>query len=121
MGFACAADARRVLAVLPQRFAKYGWTRPPEKTRLVPLVRPPRRSAGAAKQPGDQPGTVDLLGFRHCWVRSRWGNWVVRRETAPRRFRAALRKSAAWCRQFRHEPVAEQQQTRWQKLKGHCG
>ena len=39
-GFACEEDARRVLAVLPQRFGKYGLTIHPDKTRLVPFVRP---------------------------------------------------------------------------------
>jgi len=121
MGFACEADARRVLEVLPQRFAKYGLTLHPEKTRLVPFVRPARRSSGAAPQAAVQPGVFDLLGFRHCWVRSRWGNWVVRRETAASRFRGALRKIAQWCRRFRHQPIAEQHQTLRQKLQGHFG
>src|SRR5207247_2153102 len=43
MGFACEEDARRVLAVLPKRFGKYGLTIHPDKTRLVPLLRPPSR------------------------------------------------------------------------------
>jgi RNA-directed DNA polymerase len=121
MGFACEADARRVLEVLPKRFAKYGLAVHPEKTRLVPFMRPSRRSWGAAPQPVLQPGVFDLLGFRHCWVRSRWGNWVVRRETAPSRFRGALKKIAQWCRRFRHEPVAAQHRTLGQKLRGHFG
>jgi RNA-directed DNA polymerase len=121
MGFACESDARRVLEVLPKRFGKYGLTLHPDKTRLVPFQRPPRRSSGAGPRAATQPGVFDLLGFRHCWVRSRWGNWVVRQETAPSRFRAALRRIAAWCRQFRHQPVAEQHRTLWQKLRGHFG
>ena len=40
MGFACEEDARRVMAVLPKRFEKYGLTIHPEKTRLVPFERP---------------------------------------------------------------------------------
>jgi hypothetical protein len=121
IGCADETDARRLLEVLPKRFAKYGLTLHAEKTRLVPFRRPPRRPTGGGPQAGGQPGTFDLLGFRHCWVRSRRGNWVVRQETAPSRFRAALRRIAAWCRAFRHEPVAEQHRTLWQKLKGHFG
>jgi RNA-directed DNA polymerase len=121
MGFACEADARRVLEVLPKRFAKYGLTLHPEKTRLVPFQRPASRSLGADSQSKAQPGVFDLLGFRHCWALSRWGNWVVHRETAAGRFRAALRRIAVWCRQNRHEPLREQQQTLWQKLMGHFG
>src|SRR5262249_20287825 len=41
LGFACEEDARRVLAVLPKRFGKYGLTIHPDKTRLLPFVRPP--------------------------------------------------------------------------------
>jgi hypothetical protein len=41
IGFTDAADARRVLEVLPKRFGRYGLTRHPDKTRLVPFQRPP--------------------------------------------------------------------------------
>ena len=37
-------DARRVMEVLPKRFGKYGLTLHPEKTRLVPFRRPPRKA-----------------------------------------------------------------------------
>ena len=80
--FACEADARRVLDVLPKRFGKYGLALHPDKTRLV-AFRPPGPSPGA----GPQPGTFDLLGFTHYWARSRTGRWVVKRRTAASRFR----------------------------------
>jgi hypothetical protein len=118
MGFACEEDARRVLDVLPKRFGKYGLTIHPEKTRLVAFrspSRPDRQGSNAAAQ----PGTFDLLGFTHYWGRSRKGIWVVKRRTASSRFRRALRKLAQWCRFHRHEPVVEQHQTLWQKLRGH--
>ncbi len=47
MGFACEEDARRVLEVLPKRFGKYGLTIHPEKTRLVPFIRPGRPKRGS--------------------------------------------------------------------------
>jgi len=119
MGFACESDARRVLEVLAKRLQRYGLTLHPEKTRLVPFVRPPARSSGKGSAGDTEPGVFDLLGFRHCWVRSRKGNWVVRRETAPDRFRTAVRKTAGWCRQNRHEAVADQHRTLSQKLRGH--
>src|SRR5439155_24196065 len=62
MGFACEADARRVLDVLPQRFGKYGLTIHPDKTRLVPFVRPPRRPAKAGSEALPQAGSFDFLG-----------------------------------------------------------
>src|SRR5262249_2567031 len=47
MGFACEEEARRVLEVLPKRFGKYGLTLHPDKTRLVPFVRPGPSRRGA--------------------------------------------------------------------------
>jgi len=117
MGFACEEDARRVLEVLPKRFAKYGLTLHPDKTRLVPFTRPGTRpDSGDA---GPAAGTFDLLGFRHYWGRSRRGGWVVKRKTAANRFSRAVKKIAEWCRRNRHQPIAVQHQTLSQKLRGH--
>jgi group II intron reverse transcriptase/maturase len=118
LGFACAADARRVLDVLPKRFGKYGLTLHPEKTRLV-AFRPPAGPDHPDSGGPAQPGTFDLLGFTHHWGRSRKGNWVVKRRTAANRFRRAIGKIGQWLRRNRHTPVAEQHQTLGQKLLGH--
>jgi RNA-directed DNA polymerase len=117
MGFSCEEDAQRVMEVLPKRFATYGLTLHPDKTRLVPFRRPSQRPGSEAK--GPQPGTFDLLGFTHFWGRSRRGNWVIQRKTASDRFRRAIKKIAVWCRKNRHQPVAEQHETLSQKLRGH--
>jgi group II intron reverse transcriptase/maturase len=119
MGFSCEEDARRVLDVLPKRFAKYGLTIHPEKTRLVPFARPggDREEANSVAQ--SQPGTFDLLGFRHYWARSRNGNWVVKRKTSPSRFRRGLKALSEWCRVNRHHSIEAQHQTLSQKLVGH--
>jgi RNA-directed DNA polymerase len=119
MGFACADDARRVLAVLPQRFGKYGLTIHPDKTRLVPFQRPTSRppATGAAGAP--PAGSFDFLGFTHFWSRSKTGVPVVKRKTAASRFQRALTKIADWCRRNRHLPVGVQFQALWQKLRGH--
>lgn len=119
MGFACEQDARKVLEVLPKRFGKFGLTLHPEKTRLVPFRRPstqPPLRNGPTEPP---PGVFDLLGFRHYWARSRRGNWVVKRKTAPSRFRRALTMIAQWCRFHRHEPIAVPHYTLGQQLHGH--
>ena len=117
MGFACEEDARRVLEVLPKRFAKYGLTLHPDKTRLVPFVRPNQRSD--EKNTGPRPGSFDLLGFTHFWDRSRRGSWVVRRKTARSRFSRVVKTIAQWCRVHRHLPVEEQHRTLSRKLCGH--
>jgi RNA-directed DNA polymerase len=114
MGFACEEGARRVLAVLPKRFGKYGLTIHPDQTRLVPFGRPGRPSGT-----GSTPGSFDFLGFTHFWSRSLKGNWVVKRKTAASRFHRAVRTIAAWCRLNRHRPMRAQAQALAQKLRGH--
>jgi len=118
IGFASEQDARRVLGVLPKRFGKYGLTIHPDKTRLV-AFRPPSRPNRAGTAGAGRPGTFDLLGFTHYWGLSRQGFWVVKRRTASSRFHRAVKKIAWWLRIHRHEPVAAQHQTLWQKLRGH--
>jgi RNA-directed DNA polymerase len=119
MGFACEADARRVLDVLPQRFGKYGLTIHPDKTRLVPFRRPTGRPAAPGSEAEPPSGSFDFLGFTHFWSRSQKGNWVVKRKTADSRFHRALTKIAEWCRLNRHRPIREQHQILSQKLRGH--
>jgi hypothetical protein len=58
MGFVCEEDARRVLAVLPKRFGKYGLTIHPDKTRLVPFLRPPSRPPRAGAEQVGGTGVV---------------------------------------------------------------
>jgi group II intron reverse transcriptase/maturase len=119
MGFACEADARRVLGVLPQRFGKYGLTIHPDKTRLVPFARPSSRPTRAGSEAVPQAGSFDFLGFTHFWSRSKKGFWVVKRKTAGSRFQRAVKKIADWCRLNRHLPIAEQHQALGRKLLGH--
>jgi len=115
IGFAREDDARRVLEVLPKRAEKYGLTLHPEKTRLVPFR--PRRNPTQ-----EEPGSFDLLGFRHFWSRSMKGSWVITRKTASSRFTRALKRVAQWCRAMRDElTVREQHAALSKKLKGHYG
>ena len=107
-----------MLEVLPKRFAKFGLTLHPEKTRLVRFVRP-RPAASRETATGEEPGTFDLLGFTHYWGRSRRGYWVVKRKTARSRLRRAILAVTEWCRRNLHRPIAEQHRTLCQKLCGH--
>jgi len=114
MGFAREDDARRVMEVLPKRFARYGLTVHPEKTRLVHFSRP------HIKSPREQrPDTFNLLGLTHYWGRSRRGAWVIKRKTDSRRFRRGLQVINTWCRAHRHLPVGEQHTQLSRKLRGH--
>jgi group II intron reverse transcriptase/maturase len=120
IGFENEEDARRVQGVLGKRFAKYGLTLHPEKTRLVAFGRPADQTKDSSQKEGATAGTFDLLGFTHYWGKSRRGKWVVSRKTASSRLRRAIKKIAEWCRKNRHEPVGEQHQALKQKLQGHC-
>ena len=116
MMFSCEEDARRVMAVLPKRFEKYGLTLHPDKTRLVEFRRPDRRPPDE----GDgRPGSFELLGFTHFWAKSRKGNWVVKQKTAKDRLSRALARINKWCQRCRHDPIQEQREMLNKKLKGH--
>ena len=117
-------DARRVMAVLPKRFERFGLTLHPDKTRLAPFKRPDRiqsRSDDDANGPPPGPESFDFLGFTIHWGKSLAGKWVVRERTAKDRFRRGLKRIAEWCRHHRHDPLPMQQRAPGAKLKGHYG
>ncbi len=109
-------DAEKVAAVLPKRFAKFGLTLHPEKTRLVDFG---RSAEAKAKRQGQKPATFDFLGFTHVCARSRRGKFTVHVLTVGKRLRRSLSEIARWCQEHRHDPVDEQQKTLNQKLRGH--
>ena len=109
-------DAEKVLNVLPKRFAKFGLTLHPEKTRLVDFGREARVKA---EKQGRKPATFDFLGFTHICARSRRGKIIVHVHTVRKRQRRGLSAIARWCQEHRHDPVHEQQTTLNQKLRGH--
>lgn len=111
LGLEWEEDARRVLEVLPKRFARYGLTIHPEKTRKIRFLRP-----GGGQR---QRATFDFLGFTHYWGRSRRGKWVVKRQTAQDRLSRGLKRLSSWCRKHRHQQVAEQHRVLCLKVRGH--
>jgi RNA-directed DNA polymerase len=108
-------DADKVMEVLPKRFAKYGLTIHPEKTRLVEFG---RYAEEDAKRQGKKPATFDFLGFTYVCARSRRGKFTVHVRT-KKRFRRGLKAIAEWCQENRHRPVGEQQKILNAKLRGH--
>src|ERR1700674_5508624 len=109
-------DAEKVKNVLAKRFAKYGLTLHPEKTRLVEFG---RYAEERAKRQGKKPSTFDFLGLTHICARSRQGKFTVHVRTMKKRFRRGLTAIAEWCQENRHVPVDEQQKTLNAKLRGH--
>ena len=109
-------DAEKVMEVLPKRFAKYGLTHHPEKTRLLEFG---RSAEGKAKRSGKKPDTFDFLGYTHVCARSWRGKFTVHVRTMKKRLRRGLKAIAEWCQENRHLPVEEQQKTLNAKLRGH--
>ncbi len=107
-------DARRVMAVLPKRFGRFGLSIHPEKTTLVEFRKP-----DSEKKSDRGKGTFDFLGFTHYWAKSRRGNWVIKRKTSKKRLCRAMKTIWRWCRYNRHEPFREQYQNLCLKLRGH--
>lgn len=107
-------DARRVLDVLPKRFAKFGLTLHPEKTRLLRFESPHEGDVDS-----EGPGTFDFLGFTHYWAKSLKGYNVVFRKTTSARLARSLKRINEWCRSHRHDDVAAQHKKLREKMQGH--
>src|SRR5271157_5097277 len=67
MAFDNIVDAKRVLAVLGKRLARFGLTLHPDKTRLVDFR--PQMTEGA-RHPETDGTSFDFLGLTHVWGRS---------------------------------------------------
>lgn len=108
------SDARRIVAVLPKRFARYGLTIHPEKSKLIKFGQPRQ---GQPEKPKND--TFDFLGFTHYWAKSRRGYWVIKRRTARKRLCRSMKAIWQWCKENYHEPIREQYRMLCLKLRGH--
>ena len=114
MGCEWETDARRIMAVLPKRFARFGLRMHPTKTALIAFRKP-----GARQETEDGNGTFDFLGLTHYWTKSRRDCWVIKRQTAGKRIRRTKKSLWRWCRINRHAPLKDQYQMLCLKLRGH--
>jgi len=114
VGFEREDDAKRVVEVLPKRFAKYGLEIHPEKTRLIKYSKP---ASNKEVKRGDN--TFDFLGFTHYWARSRQGNWVIKRKTSRQKVRKTVQALWVWCKKHRHMELSKQHRILSSKLRGH--
>jgi hypothetical protein len=115
------SDADRVYRVLGKRFAKFGLTLHPEKTRLVYFERPSLFAKRQGRWCAKKPGTFDLLGFTHYWAQTNKGHWVILRKTAATRFRQSCRAAHEWLRRHRHSRIRWQHRALVHKLRGYIG
>jgi group II intron reverse transcriptase/maturase len=105
IGFEHRAEAEALLAELRERFAKFGLTLHPEKTRLIEFGRYAehnRRGRGDGKPP-----TFDFLGFTHICNKTKNGHFTVLRQTMRERFQAKLKEIKLELRRRMHDSIPE--------------
>ena len=106
VGFEHREEAARFLSELRDRFAQFGLTLHPDKTRLIEFGRCAdrnRRGRGDGK-----PETFTFLGFTHACSQTRTGRFTVLRQTMRRRWQAKLQAVKAELRRRLHTPIPDQ-------------
>ena len=117
VGFEYEDEARRFLADLRERFAKFGLELHPDKTRLIEFGRHAARRR-AVRGLG-KPDTFDFLGFTHLCGKTRTGRFWLRRITISKRMRAKLREVNDQLKRRRHQPIPEQGRWLASVVRGH--
>ncbi|MDT8402809.1 MAG: group II intron reverse transcriptase/maturase [Bacteroidales bacterium] len=109
LGFTDKSDAQRVMEVLPKRFAKYGLTLHPEKTKLIDLNSPR----------GESGRSFDFLGFTHYLSKSKKGNMILKRKTSSKRLTRAITTISKYIKLNRHFKLRDLIAAINVKLRGH--
>lgn len=111
------SDARRLLAALRERLAKFGLALNEDKTRLIEFGRfAAQRRAKAGLR---RPETFNFLGFTHYCGTTRSGKFMVKRKTQATRMARKLKELRAEMRKRWHVKVPEQYTWLSQVLRGH--
>jgi group II intron reverse transcriptase/maturase len=105
IGFREETDARRCLADLRERFAKFGLELHPEKTRLIEFGR--YAEERRAKRGDGPPETFDFLGFTHISGKTRRGDFTIHRKTSRKKFHAKLADLKEKLSRRRHDDLAQ--------------
>jgi RNA-directed DNA polymerase len=102
-GFQYEDDAKRFLAAMRERLAKFVLTLHPEKTRLIEfgVYAAERR----AKRGQGKPETFTFLGFTHICGQRRAGGFLLHRRSRRDRMRATLREVRDGLRRRWHAPI----------------
>ena len=110
-------SAREIEMMLRERFAEFGLTLHPEKTRTISFGRFERDNA---KRQGRRPNTFDFLGFTHYCGHSRKGKFLLGRKTSRKKFVRACKQINAWLRAIRSViSIKEIWRILSSKLRGH--
>jgi RNA-directed DNA polymerase len=114
MGCAEEADARKMMAILPKRCARFGLRMHPTTTAVRACRQP---EAGKDAEEGNGP--CDFLGCTPSWPCSRRGCGVRKRRTARQRLRRTTKTLWRWCQDNRQAPVPSQYQRLGLNRRGH--
>jgi group II intron reverse transcriptase/maturase len=98
------SDARRCLAALGERLAKFGLEVNRQKTRLIEFGR--YAEERRAKRGDGPPETFDFLGFTHISGKTRRGDFTIHRKTSRKRFQAKLAELKETLVRRRHDDLA---------------
>jgi RNA-directed DNA polymerase len=104
IGFREESDARRCLAVLGERLAKFGLVLHPEKTRLIEFGR--YAEERRAKRGDGPPETFDFLGFTHISGKTLGGEFTIHRRTSRKKFQAKLAELKETLLRRHHDDMA---------------
>jgi RNA-directed DNA polymerase len=100
--FVCMVQNRQVAGqierMLRERFAQFGLSLHPEKTRTISFGRYERQNA---RRQGRKANTFDFLGFTHYCGLSRKGTFLLGRKTSRTKFRKACRAMNNWLKRIR--------------------
>lgn len=105
MGFQHRDDAERFLTELRDRFAHFGLTLHPDKTRLLEFGR--FAAQHRATRSAGKPESFNFLGFTHSCATTRKGRFTVLRQTMRQRLQAKVKAVGTVLRQRLHRPVPE--------------
>jgi RNA-directed DNA polymerase len=105
LGFQHEGVAKRFLAAMQERLAKFGLALHPDKTRLIEFGN--YAVTNRLKRGLGKPETFDFLGFTHVCARNKLGYAKLIRLTVKKRMRATLSAIRQTLLRRRHEPIAE--------------
>ena len=105
VGFEQRDDAEQFLTALRDRFARFGLTLHPDKTRVLEFGR--YAAARRRARSEGKPESFNFLGFTHSCATTRKGGFTVLRRTMRTRMQAKLKAVKAELRRRMHHPLPE--------------
>ena len=88
-------DAKRIMAVLAKRLAKYHLSLNEEKTQVVSFSK-------RGQKKGIKQGTFDFLGFTFYFGKSRKGHVIPKLKSCGKRIRSKLKNVTTWIKEIKN-------------------